>query len=81
MDEAHLDVSSNSKAISIFRGIGKHVRKWMVTGTPFESSSATQVKTATYYTSIEVRVANADAAAGLIKLLKAQDWKKEAFFD
>ena len=38
VDEAHLDQSTHSTGILLVKGLGKHLRKWFVTGTPFETS-------------------------------------------
>ena len=38
MDEAHQEVSGFGTAHWIFKQLGKHVRKWLLTGTPFETS-------------------------------------------
>jgi len=39
-DEAHTEVSMTAKTIHMFRNFGTGVRKWFLTGTPFESSPA-----------------------------------------
>ena len=37
-DEAHREVSSSARTINIFKNMPPGVRKWFLTGTPFESS-------------------------------------------
>jgi SNF2 family DNA or RNA helicase len=38
IDEAHQNQTATNGAVLIFKSIGSHVRKWFLTGTPFESS-------------------------------------------
>lgn len=39
-DEAHIEVTSTSGTVTLFRNFGPKVRKWFLTGTPFERSPA-----------------------------------------
>ena len=66
VNEAHEEVHAGGQALGIVQRIGGHVRKWIVTGTPFETSPDQMA----YW------IKALENSSGWVKMSQTDDWSR-----